>query len=158
MYIQAVLFVLLALILSACSSPGQSSPPTLVVPGGSVITASPGSSTTESVVIQTTKSIGTAVPGWESIPIMPGAYDAELEDMVYLYSVKASLQDIEEYYRTKMDINGWKLIDRKAMVTTSASGPATVLDFQKNGQSLNVMLVDSGNGQTTTVLLSRLGP
>jgi len=129
----------------------------MVIPGTTVVAASPIPSSAESIVIQTTKSIGTPIPGWESIPIMPGAYNAELEDLVYLYSVKTPLKDVEDYYRVKMDVNGWKLIDRKIMETNS-SGPATILDFQKNGQSLNIMLVDLEKDHATTVILSRLGP
>lgn len=157
MYTPATAIILLALILTACSSTGKASPPTMIVPGGSVVIASPVASQDASVVIQTTKSVGTPVPGWENIPIMPGAYDSEMEDLVYLYSVKAPLTDVEEYYRVKMDVNGWKLTDRKTMETKSASGPATVLDFQKNGQSLNVMLVELEKDHATAVILSMLG-
>ena len=87
---------------------------------------------------------------------MPGAYDSELEDLVYLYSVKAPLKYVEDYYGFKMDVNGCMLIDRKTMDTNS-SGPATVLDFQKNGQSLNVMLVNLEKDNATAVILSMLG-
>ena len=158
MYIRWIATVLLTSVLSACSPARQSSLPTLAIPGASMETISPASSQVPSMALQPTPGIGTPVPGWENIPIMPGAYDAELEDMVYLYSVKATMKEVEEYYRTKLDVNGWTLTDRNVMETSSSSGLATVLDFQKDGQSLNVMLVGLETEPATAVILSRLGP
>lgn len=89
---------------------------------------------------------------------MPGAYDAELNDLVYLYSLQVPLEEAEEYYLVKMDVNGWTLSNRQVMETGTSAIPATVLDFQKNDQSLNVMLVSLPEENATTVILSRIGP
>ena len=89
---------------------------------------------------------------------MPGAYNAELEDMVYLYSVKVPIAQVEEYYLAKMDVNGWTLTDRQGMEDSPTGGPSTILNFQRNDQLLNVMLVDVAKENATAVILSMLGP
>jgi hypothetical protein len=105
-----------------------------------------------------TKKIGTPVQGWENIPIMPGAYDPELEDMVYLYTVDVPVDQVEEYYQTKMDVNGWTLTNRQELDAGPTGGPSTVLDYQKNDRLLNVMLVNLVEKNATSVILSQLGP
>lgn len=149
MHVKLIPAVLLIAVLSACSLPGQSAPPSEAPPVEPAQTdplaATPGASP---------KSIGTPVPGWENIPIMPGAYNGELEDLVYLYSVKESLERVEEFYLTKMDVNGWALSSRQTMET----GPSTVLEFQKNDRVLTVMLVHVPEEDSTAVILSQLGP
>ena len=88
---------------------------------------------------------------------MPGAYNSELEDMVYLYSVSETVDAVEEYYQTKMSVNGWTLSSRQ-ILETSSSGPSTILNFEKNDQYLNVMLVNVPDENATAVILSQLGP
>jgi hypothetical protein len=105
-----------------------------------------------------TKKIGTPVPGWENIPIMPGAYDPELEDMVYLYTVDTPIDQVEEYYQTKMNVNGWALTNRQVLDAGPTGGPSTVLDYQKNDKLLNVMLVSLVEKNATSVILSLLDP
>lgn len=89
---------------------------------------------------------------------MPGAYDPELEDMVYLYSVEVPVDQVEEYYLVKMDVNGWTLTDRQVMETSPSGGPSTVLDFQRDERLLNVMLVNVNKDKITSVILSRFDP
>jgi hypothetical protein len=105
-----------------------------------------------------TRKIGTPVPGWENIPIMPGAYDSELEDMVYLYTVDSPIVQVEEYYQTKMNVNGWTLTNRQELDASPTGGPSTILDYQKSDQLLNVMLVNLVEKNATSVILSQLGP
>jgi hypothetical protein len=158
MRIRLLSVFMLASILSACSQPAQnpdnpSSSTTLVVP--------PVSSPVSATILPAnavTKSIGTPVPGWENIPIVPGAHDPELEDMVYLYTVDAPVDQVEEYYQTKMTVNGWSLTNRQVVEATESAGPSTVLDFQKKDQFLNVMLVNLADQNATTVILTQLGP
>lgn len=148
-------FVLLALMLSTCSQPAVSSPMSIAP------VSTPGADSTELSqpgAPAPTKKIGTPVPGWEDIPIMPGAYDPELTDMVYLYTVDTPIDQVEEYYQAKMDVNGWTLANRDALDAGPTGGPSTVLDFQKNDRLLNVMLVNLVKDQTTSVILSQLGP
>lgn len=89
---------------------------------------------------------------------MPGAYNPELEDIVYLYTVDTPIDQVEEYYRTKLDVNGWALTNRQELDAGPTGGPATVLDYQKNDMILNIMLVNLVGKNATSVILSQLGP
>jgi hypothetical protein len=140
--------------LSACSLPAETRPTRSTE--STIHTILPGATQPARAAAIPTKSIGTPVPGWENIPIMPGAYKGELDDMTYLYSVKETVEDVEQYYLAKMDVNGWTLANRQVMETSSV--PSTVLDFQKSDQWLNVMLVRVPAENATTVLLMQLAP
>ncbi len=89
---------------------------------------------------------------------MPGAYEPELEDMVYLYTVDTPIAQVEDYYQAKMQANGWRLTDRKELDAGPTGGPSTVLDYQKNDKLLNIMLVNLVKQNATSVVLSQLGP
>jgi hypothetical protein len=153
MNLKRMIIVLLALALSACSQRTGASPtPIALVSTDETVSPEPG------LPPVSTKKIGTPVPGWEAIPVMPGAYDPELEEMVYLYTVDASTDQVEEYYQTKLQVNGWALTNRQELDAGPTGGPSTVLDYQKNDNLLNVMLVNLVEQKATTVILSRLGP
>jgi hypothetical protein len=145
--------LLLGLILTACSQPAGTSPASMA--SGTVM---PGfTEASQSAASIATKKIGTPVPGWENIPIMPGAYDPELEDIVYLYTVDTPIDQVEEYYQTKLNVNGWTLTNRRELDAGPTGGPSTVLDYQKNDKILNIMLVNLVEKNATSVILSQLG-
>ena len=154
MNVRCVAIVLLGLILPACTQPAGDSPVSMAS-----ATAMPAvTELGQPAASIPTKKIGTPVPGWENIPVMPGAYDPELEDMVYLYTVDTPLDQVEDYYQTKLDVNGWTLINRQELDAGPTGGPSTVLDYQKNDMLLNVMLVNLVEKNATSVILSQLGP
>ena len=155
MKIHRMAIVLLVAILSGCSQSAEAST-TSPAPVSTAVSAftEPG----EPGIPALTKKIGTPVPGWENIPIMPGAYAPELADMVYLYTVDTPIDQVEEYYHAKMDVNGWTLSNRQELDAGPTGGPSTVLDYQKNDRLLNVMLVNLVENNATTVILSQLGP
>ena len=146
--------VFLVLILPACSQAAGAST-TLPAPVSTVV---PVSSESSLPTLELAKKIGTPVPGWEDIPIMPGAYEPELEDMVYLYTVGTPIEQVEEYYQGKMNANGWTLTNRDELDAGPTGGPSTVLDYQKNDKLLNIMLVNLVEQKATSVILSQLGP
>ena len=154
MNVRCVAIVLLGLILTTCSQPAGNS----VIPIAPATAVSASTALGEPATPLPTRKIGTPVAGWENIPIMPGAYDPELEDMVYLYTVDTPIDQVEEYYQTKMDVNGWTLTNRQELDAGPTGGPSTVLDYQKNDRFLNVMLVNLVQKNATSVILSQLGP
>ena len=89
---------------------------------------------------------------------MPGAYDPDLAEMVFLYTVDTPIDQVEEYYQAKLDVNGWTLTNRQELDAGPTGGPSTVLDYQKNDKLLNVMLVNLVEKNATSVILSQLGP
>jgi hypothetical protein len=151
---QCIAIVIFVLTLPACSRPSETAP-TSVAP---VTIAGTESPVPDQVILAATKKIGTPVPGWEGIPVMPGAYASELADMVYLYTVDTPIDQVEEYYQAKMDVNGWMLTNRQELDAGPTGGPSTVLDYQKSDRLLNVMLVNLVEKNATTVILSQLGP
>ena len=151
---QCIAIVILVLALSACSQP----PETVPTSAAPVLMTGTESPEPDQVIFAATKSIGTPVPGWEDIPIMPGAYAPELADMVYLYTVDTAIDQVEEYYQAKMDVNGWTLTNRQELDAGPTGGPSTVLDYQKNDELLNVMLVNLVEKNATTVILSQFSP
>jgi hypothetical protein len=145
----------LVLILTACSQPAE------IMPTSSATMSTVGSASTElshSATEAPMKKIGTPVPGWENIPVMPGAYDSELADMVFLYMVDTPIDQVEEYYQAKMEVNGWTLTNRQELDAGPTVGPSTVLDYQKSDQLLNIMLVNLVEKNATSVILSQLSP
>ena len=154
MNVQRMAIVLLLLILPACSQTADPLPTSAVSVSTAVSTAPEVS---QPATAAPTKKIGTPVPGWENIPIMPGAYDPDLADMVYLYTVDTPINQVEEYYQAKMEVNGWTLTNRQELDAGPTGGPSTVLDYQKNDMLLNVMLVNIVEKNATSVILSQLG-
>lgn len=153
MYIRLIIAVFIVAVFSACAAAGQAPQTTAVPPIAPAQTDGPAAAPD-----RPTQSIGTPVPGWENIPVMPGAYNGELEDLVYLYSVEEPVEKVEEFYLTKMDVNGWELSNRQVMESGSSSGPATILEFRKNDLLLNIMLVHVPDESATAVLLTQFGP
>ncbi len=154
MNIRCTVTLLLGLILTACSQPAGTLPASMASATGVPGLTEAG----QPAANIATKKIGTPVPGWENIPIMPGAYDPELEDIVYLYTVDTPIDQVEEYYQTKLNVNGWTLTNRRELDAGPTGGPSTVLDYQKNDMILNVMLVNLVGKNATSVILSQLGP
>ena len=154
MNVHRMAIALAILILPACSQPVGTSPVSSTL--ATVVPAS--TELSQPATAAPTKKIGTPVPGWEGIPIMPGAYEPELTDMVYLYMVDTPIDQVEEYYQTKMNVNGWTLTNRQKLDAGPTGGPSTVLDYQKNDRLLNVMLVNLVEKNATSVILSQLGP
>ena len=55
-----------------------------------------------------------------------------------------------------MDVNGWDLLDRQTMQIGGSAEPATIFDFEKNGEPLNIMLVHLAGEDATAVILTRI--
>jgi hypothetical protein len=145
-----MVIMLLALLLPACSPSAGLSPASTV--------SSVSTELSQPETAAPAQKIGTSIPGWENIPIMPGAYDPDLADMVYVYTVNTPIDQVEEYYQAKMKVNGWILTSRQELDAGPTGGPSTVLDYQKNDQLLNIMLVNLVEKNATSVILAQLGP
>lgn len=154
MNVQRLAIGLLVPVLAACSQPVDTSPTSAAL----LTAVSTSADLSQPVAPETTKKIGTPVPGWEDIPIMPGAYDPDPAEMVFLYTVDTPIDQVEEYYQIKLEVNGWTLSNRQALDAGPTGGPSTVLDYQKSDRLLNVMLVNLVEQNATTVILSQLGP
>lgn len=162
-----VITTLLVLILSACSSATQVPSPTenLQPTIAPTFTKLPATSTIEpentsafTPTNEANSNMGTPIPDWEGIPVIPGGNEGEPAGFGYIYSVNVTVEEAEQFYMDKMESDGWKLSNRQTSPTSMFGGPATILDFQKEGKEVNVMLIFSETDNFTMVMLTVVKP
>ena len=133
---------LLLLMLSACSDKIQLTPAVTEVPT-EVVTVTPApsplppSQTSES---QPTKE-------WMGIPVMPGATTGEGDEEGYVFTIKATLQQVQDYYQVELASLGWQPSSQETSnasvilsFTDSAAATLTVSILSK-GDEVLVLLV-----------------
>jgi len=133
-----VLFLMFTLILSACSSFEQAA------------------SASQPVFEPTDLPMGTPVPDWKGIPVIPGANEGKPAGFGYIYSVNVTVDEVGKFYIEKMKLNGWVLLNRKASETSIFGGPSAILDFQKGDSIFNTMLAFSTNDDYTIVVMTQV--
>src|SRR5689334_21103048 len=116
------------MVLAACSNPAQPSStaiPTLtLLPVSSLTPANPSLPLTETV------SEGKPASEWKGIPIMPGATSGEGDEEGYVFTVKATPQQVQDYYQMELGKLGWQLSSR------SEDGSSLVLLFMNSASSI----------------------
>ncbi len=98
---------LFALILTACSSFAK--PPSTPI-SASTFTAVPtltATHTPTSTPLPPTETPATASE-WNGIPIMPGALAGDGDEEGYVFTIKATPQQIQEYYELEIGKLGWQ--------------------------------------------------
>lgn len=165
MYTRIILVMLIVLALPACSSATQALIPTetLQPTMTATFTALPPTSTS---TLQPTATLapasgteperGTPVASWEGIPVMPGANEGKPAGFSYLYSVNVTVDEAVQFYSEAMRADGWTLSKRQTSETSMFGGPATILDFVRDAEAVNVMLIFSAADQFTMVMLTKL--
>jgi hypothetical protein len=147
----AYLFIAL-FVLAACSNLMQPSPiviPTLTFTTVPTLaptnTPLPAKETPEDV--SEPGSEGQPAPEWNGIPIMPDAIAGEGDEESYVYTLKATPQQVQEYYQLELGKLGWQpfaISDEDAalmlMFMNKTSGTLTVSIIAKGDQAL-VLLV-----------------
>ena len=131
--------LLLILFLSGCSNSIQTTPtivPTLtltVIP--TLIptnTSLPPTEKTEAVSALVPE--GQPASEWKGIPIMPNAIAGEGDEESYVFTVKATPQQVQEYYQLELVKLGWQPF---------ATG---------DGNSFSLMLMFTNNASTTLTI------
>jgi len=165
MFTRFVIALLLVLILSACSSATQAPLPAETLQPAieptfmempPTFTPEPESTPTFMPTTETDSNMGTPIPDWEGIPVIPGANEGQPAGLGYLYSVNVTIEEAEQFYTEKMEADGWSLSNRQTSETSMFGGPATILDFQRNNEAVNVMLIFSTNENYTMVMLTQV--
>lgn len=124
---------LLLLTLVACASPTQPIPAvTEVSTRMATVTPAP------SPVPPSQTPVGQPSAGWNGIPIMPGAIAGEGDEEGYVFTIKATSRQVQEYYQLELGKLGWQL---------SAQ--------ENSGASLMLSYMDSSSATLTISLLSR---
>ena len=137
--------LLLMLVLAACSNLIQPNPtaiPILTVSAAASLTPA-----TPSLLLTETVSGGKPASAWKGIPIMPGAISGEGDQEGYVFTVKATPQQVQDYYQTELGKLGWQLSSR------SEEGSSLILLFMNSASSVLTVNV-LARQDTALVLLS----
>lgn len=148
----AASLLLMIIILTACSNFMQPSPtasPTLT------LTVLPTLAPTNTFVpsTETPDAVSALLPEgqpaseWNGIPIMPEAIAGEGDEESYVFTVKATPQQVQEYYQLELGQLGWQPFatgdgdsSLMLMFTNSASATLTISIIAK-GDEVLVLLV-----------------
>ena len=145
----AASLLLLILVLAACSNFIQPSPtaiPTLtrtVLPTLALTnTSMPPTETPEA--ISALLPDGQPASEWNGIPIMPEAIAGEGDEESYVFTIKATPQQVQEYYQLELGKLGWQPLgtgdgDSSLMFTNNASATITISIMAKGDESLVIL-------------------
>ncbi|MCC6146911.1 MAG: hypothetical protein IT308_05025 [Anaerolineaceae bacterium] len=178
MHARLDIVLLIVLILSGCSlaSPPQSSTKTPQPSITPTLTDLPATSTamptrtelpqtptpdrqdlsTHAPTGETSSGMGTPIPEWEGVPVIPGANEGTPSGPGYLYSVDIPIEEAEQFYLEKMGNGGWSFTNSQRSETGLFGGPTIVMNFQRGSEAYNIMLVFSANDNYTMVLLTKV--
>jgi len=168
MRMRLIVIVLVAILVSACSFMPRTATSTEVLPTVVAPTATqlPATSTPQPTLVPTSapttatdlSSMGTPIPEWDGVQIMPGANEGRPAGFSYVYSVDVPVDEAETFYVEQMESDGWTLSNRQASETSLYGGPATILDFERDDEAFNIMLIFSTTNNYTMVMLTRVKP
>jgi len=100
-----------------------------------------------SLVISPPTECADQLAGGSNYPVMDGASDlTSMQDMVF-YTVDASLEEVQDFYRTKMVEEGWTLTKDVGGGTISFA----TLEFPKDGVTVEVGAVTTGDGVAVNI-------
>jgi hypothetical protein len=109
----AASLLLLVLVLAACSSFTQ--PTSTALPTSTVIVIPTLAATNTSLPpTGTPEAVSALVPEgqpaseWNGIPIMPDAIAGEGDEESYVFTIKATPQQVQEYYELELGKLGWQ--------------------------------------------------
>jgi hypothetical protein len=149
----AASLLLFILFLTACSNPVQTTPTTVAT---LTLTVVPTLIPTNTSLPPTEKprAVSVLVPEgqpaseWNGIPIMPDAIAGEGDEESYVFTVKATPQQVQEYYQLELGKLGWQPFatgdgnssSLMLMFTNNASATLTISVIAKGDEAL-VLLV-----------------
>lgn len=100
-----------------------------------------------SLVITPPDACAEQLAGGSKYPVMDGASDLiSMGDTVF-YTVNASLEEVQNFYRTKMVEDGWTLVDDVGGGSISFA----TLEFSKDGEAVEVSAITTGEGVSVTI-------
>jgi hypothetical protein len=83
---------------------------------------------------------GTPISEWKGIPVMPQATAGEefAEGSIYSYKVDASIEEVQQYYKTELEQLGWQ-----SFFNLPSDSGGSVQVYQKEGSVLTIKVVDT---------------
>jgi len=130
---------LISLILAACSNTVQLAPsatPTLSATSAPTASPLPPGETPE----------GQPASNWNGIPIMPGAIAGEGDEEGYVFTVKATPVQVQEYYQLELGKLGWQPFVQEA-------GDSSMMIIFMDGASATLTVSILSKGDEVLVLL-----
>ncbi len=141
---------LLIYLLAACNFPSRSSTviptPTFPVPSTLVptITSLPSLQTPD--VVSSLMPEGQSASVWQGIPIMPGAIAGEGDEESYVFTIKATPQQVADYYQAELIPLGWQPFG-----TDNKDASLMLLFMDKDSATLTINII--AKGEEALVLL-----
>ena len=145
-----IAFSLILLVLSACSS--SMKPTSAVVPTPAftvtpLLAASPIPTNTSVLPTETSDAVSALVPEgqpasseWNGIPIMPNAIAGDGDDERYVFTIKATAQQVQEYYQLELGKLGWQ-----ASATGDGDSSLMLNFMNKTSATLTVSIIAKGD-------------
>jgi hypothetical protein len=134
---------LLLLTLSSCADPAQPTP-TVVTP---IPTPAATATRTPPPVPAMETPTAQATSAWNGIPIMPGAIAGEGDEEGYVFTIRTTPAQVQEYYQLELGRLGWQSVSQEQgdsslilLFMNNASATITVSIISKGDQVL-VLLV-----------------
>ncbi len=84
---------------------------------------------------------GNPAKEWEGIPIMPNAIAGEGDSKGYSFTIKASVDEIQKFYETKLAKLGWN-----AFASGQGTTDAVMLIFMKDTAVLSISIIPQPDG------------
>jgi hypothetical protein len=134
--IVAILFLLLFLLV-ACNFPNQS--PTIMAPT-SVPTMTSLPSLQMPDAVSSLMPEGPSVSAWNGIPIMPGAIAGEGDEESYVFTIKATPQQVADYYQAELVPLGWQPFG-----TDNKDASLMLLFMDKDSATLTINIIAKGD-------------
>jgi hypothetical protein len=143
----AASLLLLMLVLAACSNPIQPNPAAMPILTFTVAaTLAPANTSLQ--LTDTPNTEGQAASEWNGIPIMPNAIAGEGDEESYVFTVKATPQQVQEYYRLELGKLGWQPSD-------AGDGDSSSMLMFTNNDSATLTVSIMAKGDEVLVLLSK---
>ncbi len=82
------------------------------------------------------------------MPVMPGAIAGEGDDKGYSFTIKASAEEVQEYYETELGKLGWSLLG-----SGQGSTEAVMLIFMQGTSMCSVSILPQADGIVYVMLI-----
>ncbi len=136
-----------ALILAACSSFSQPTPTPAPTQTFTAVPALAPVRTPTRTPLPPTETPATASE-WDGIPIMPDAVAGEGDEEGYVFTIKATPQQVREYYELELGKLGWQSSSEEDGDTT-----LTLIFMNEAAETLTVSII--AKGDQSLVLLAK---
>lgn len=147
---------MLLLALSACTNilrPTSTAIPTITVTVLPTLAPTLIPTVTPPLPSETTDVISALVPEgqpaseWQGIPIMPGAVAGEGDEEGYVFTIRATPQQVHDYYRLELEKLGWQSL-------AQGDGESSTMLIFMNNTSATLTVSVIAKGESVLVLLA----